>query len=46
MKKFLLPALAAIFIFTAGCKKQDIKRDDTDSLELETVAFTYEPSVR
>ena len=46
MKKFLLPALAVIFILTAGCKKQDIKHDDTDSLESETVVFTDEPSVR
>ncbi|MDR0820418.1 MAG: peptidoglycan-associated lipoprotein Pal [Endomicrobium sp.] len=47
MKKFLLPVLAAAFIFTAGCKKQDIKHDNVDSTDsVETVVFSDEPSIR
>ncbi|OEG69451.1 hypothetical protein ATZ36_09495 [Candidatus Endomicrobiellum trichonymphae] len=47
MKKFLLPVLAAAFIFTAGCKKQDIRHDNADNIDsVETVVFTDEPSIR
>ncbi len=47
MKKFLLPVLIATFIFTAGCKKQDIRHDNAGSIDsVETVVFTDEPSIR
>ncbi|WP_095558739.1 hypothetical protein [Candidatus Endomicrobiellum trichonymphae] len=47
MKKFLLLVLATTFIFTAGCKKQDIKHDNIDSTDsVETIVFTDEPSIR
>jgi peptidoglycan-associated lipoprotein len=48
MKKFLLPImLAAVFIFTAGCKKQDIKPDIAGSTDsVGTVVFSDEPLVR
>jgi peptidoglycan-associated lipoprotein len=36
--------LSAAFVFTVGCKKQDIRIDNTDSVG--TVVFTDEPSVR
>jgi peptidoglycan-associated lipoprotein len=48
MKKFLLSiVLAAVFVFMAGCKKQDIKPDSTDIIDsVGTVVFTDEPSLR
>jgi peptidoglycan-associated lipoprotein len=48
MKKFLLPVLVAAFIFTASCKKQDIRHDNTGSIDdgVETVVFIDEPSIR
>jgi peptidoglycan-associated lipoprotein len=47
MKKFLLSGLVAAFIFTAGCKKQDIRYDDPGSIDsVGTVAFSYEPLIR
>ncbi|MCA6071005.1 MAG: peptidoglycan-associated lipoprotein Pal [Endomicrobium sp.] len=45
MKKFLLLSLASIFVFAAGCKKQDIKHAVADN-GIEAIAFTDEPSVR
>ncbi len=48
MKKFLLfVVLVVAFIFTAGCKKQDIKPDSAGSTDsVGTVVFTDEPSAR
>jgi peptidoglycan-associated lipoprotein len=47
MKKFLLQVLVTVFIFTIGCKKQDIKHDNAGSINsIETVVFTDEPSIR
>jgi peptidoglycan-associated lipoprotein len=45
MKKFLLLSLASIFVFVAGCKKQDIKHTATDG-DIEAAALADEPSVR
>lgn len=47
MKKFLLLVLVAAFIFTAGCKKQDIRHDNAGSIDgVEAVFFADEPSIR
>jgi peptidoglycan-associated lipoprotein len=44
MKKIVFLLLAGIFVFAAGCKKQDIKHTSTNGIE--TVSFSDEPSVR
>jgi peptidoglycan-associated lipoprotein len=44
MNKVITLGLAGLFVFAVGCKRQDIKRDATDSIE--TVVFSDEPSVR
>jgi peptidoglycan-associated lipoprotein len=44
MKKMIMLALAGLFVFAVGCKKQDIKHNSIDSIE--TANFSDEPSVR
>jgi len=46
MKKFLLLATLIVFVFAAGCKKQDIKHDNADTEAAEEVSLTDEPSIR
>ena len=56
MKKFLLLSLIGVFIFVAGCKKQDIKHitadDGVETIAstaddgMEAIASSDEPSVR
>ncbi|GMO64481.1 MAG: hypothetical protein Nk1A_0950 [Endomicrobiia bacterium] len=47
MKKFLLFALINVFIFTMGCKRQDIKQGYYKSADIEkTTTFDDEPSTR
>jgi peptidoglycan-associated lipoprotein len=45
MKKMITLSLIGLFVFVVGCKKQDIKPDDTIK-SIETVNFSDEPSVR
>jgi peptidoglycan-associated lipoprotein len=44
MKMVILFGLAGLLVFVVGCKRQDIKPDAVDSIEIST--FTDEPSVR
>jgi peptidoglycan-associated lipoprotein len=48
MKNILLFYVAGIFIFSMGCKRQDIKpnNDIQEENTIETVSFSDEPSIR
>jgi peptidoglycan-associated lipoprotein len=47
MKNILLFYVVGIFIFSMGCKRQDIKtNNDIQENSIETVSFSDEPSIR
>ncbi|MDR2616394.1 MAG: OmpA family protein [Endomicrobium sp.] len=47
MKNIFLFYVVGIFVFSMGCKRQDIKpNNDIQKNTIETVSFTDEPSIR
>ncbi|MDR1474817.1 MAG: OmpA family protein [Endomicrobium sp.] len=46
MKKVVILCFIGLFVCSFGCKRQDIKKENINNGEIETIHFSDEPSVR